>query len=510
MNRFALDDADVMVVVGSGAGGATLASRMVEAGRKVVLLEAGAHRRNEEFVNDETWASGQLVWNEPRTTSGDHPDVRAFPTAPATMGRGVGGSLLLWTGLVPRLKEHEFRARSTYGAVPGADLADWPVGLADLAPYYERAEREIGASHLFGRPPMPANNNYKVLAAGARAVGYRHVATGPYATNVEPFDGRPGTIQDGFNMQGDRHRSKWTTLVREIPRGLATGLLDLRADSRVLSITRDSSGRADGVVYLDPAGVRRRQRASVVAIAGNAIETPRLLLRSELANSSGLVGRFYTRHVTGYVVGHFDRPVRMYRGENMAGIVSDESRHDPDRGFVGGYYLELVGFGPITYGTIMESVHREGPPLAAAMEAYDRSAAMWICGEDLPMYDNRVTLDASVTDAAGEPVPHIHLDEHPNDAAMRRHGWERGTAIFAAAGATSIDTSFGLPSGHSHGTARMSDDPGEGVVDGFGRAHDVANLYVSDCSVFPTSAAANPTLTLLAFVHRQADHLLSA
>ncbi|KAA1397762.1 GMC family oxidoreductase [Aeromicrobium ginsengisoli] len=515
MNRFNLDDEDVVVIVGAGAGGGTLAMRLTQAGRKVVLLEAGKYRTNDSFVNNEAWAGSHLIWNDPRTTSGDHPDVLAFPGVPATMGRGVGGTLQIWTGLTPRLKAHELRTRSVYGDVDGAGLADWPMDLDDIAPYYERAEQEIGTSHRHGRPPMPANNNYKVFANGAKALGYRLYATGPYATNVEPFDGRPGTIQDGFNMQGDRTGAKWTTLVREIPRAIATGLLDLRTDCQALTITLDAAGRADGVVYVDPDGVRRRQRASVVAIAGNAIETPRLLLMSAerrhphgLANSSDLVGRYYTRHVTGYVLGHFERPVHMNRGENMAGILADEAKHEPARGFVGGYYLETVGLGPVAYATLLESVHREGPAFTERVEWYSHTAALWICGEDMPMPDNRVTLDESARDDFGNPIPHIHLDQHPNDAAMRNHAWDRGTALYEAVGALETTRAYGLPSGHNHGTTRMSADPNTGVVDEFGRCHDVPNLYVSDCSVFATSAAANPTLTLLALVHRQADHLL--
>ena len=402
------------------------------------------------------------------------------------------------------------------GRSRGAELADWPVQLEELVPYYERAEREIGTSHRFGRPPMPANNNYKVLANGARKIGYEHYATGPYATNVDPFDGRPGTVQDGFNMQGDRGGSKWSTRVREIPRAMATGLLDLRTGCHAVEITQSTAGRVDGVVYRDAEGRERRQRASSVAVAGNAIETPRLLLLSQnrwspmgIGNGADLVGRFYTRHVTGFVLGHFDRPVNMHRGENMAGLVGDESRHDPSRGFVGGYHLELIGLGPVGYASVLEPVHHSGPDLTELMEAYSRTAALWICGEDMPMADNRVTLDGAVTDRWGSPVPHVHMDQHPNDVAMREHAWRQGRRIYEAVGAWRTTPAPGLPSGHNHGTTRMGDSAETSVVDPFGCVHGVDNLFVSDCSMFPSSAAANPTLTLLALVHRQADHMLA-
>ena len=101
-----------------------------------------------------------------------------------------------------------------------------------MAPYYDRAEMAIGSTHRHGRPPLPANNNYKVFANGAEKIGYKFYATGPYGTNAEPYDGRPASIQDGFNFQGDKHTSKWSTAVREIPRAVATGKCDLRTEAR--------------------------------------------------------------------------------------------------------------------------------------------------------------------------------------------------------------------------------------------------------------------------------------
>ena len=114
-----------------------------------------------------------------------------------------------------------------------------------------------------------------------------------------------------------------------------------------------SKGKADGVLYIDADGKLQEQKARIVAVAGNAIETPRLLMLSGsplfpdgLANSSGQLGRNYMRHTTGSVYAKFDKPVHMYRGETMAGLIADESRHDPDRGFAGGYYMETIALGP--------------------------------------------------------------------------------------------------------------------------------------------------------------------
>ena len=128
----------------------------------------------------------------------------------------------------------------------------------------------------------------------------------------------------------------------------------------------------------------------------------------------------------------------------------------------------------------------------------------------MPQESNRVTLNASVTDKHGLPVPNVHFDDHPNDVAMRNHGYQQATLLYEAVGATSVQRTPPYPSTHNMGTARMSSRPEDGVVNEFGRAHDVPNLFVSDGSVFTTGAAANPTLTIVALALRQAEHIVDS
>ncbi|MCE7002346.1 GMC family oxidoreductase [Kibdelosporangium philippinense] len=512
MRTFEADDA-VVVVIGSGPGGATLAHQLAMRSVPVVVLEAGPWIANEEFVNDDNKAFEQLSWLEPRLATGSWSLATDFPSLPAWNARCVGGTAVLWTGVCPRFKAHEFRALSTYGGVDGAALADWPIGLAELEPFYSSAEQAIGVTHRHGKKPLPANNNYKVLAEGARRVGYRHYATGPYAGNAEPYDGRPATLQDGFNSQGDKHGSKWSPLVREIPRAIATGNVEVRTQCQAVQITLGADGRADSVIYADPSGALHRQRAVAVAVAGNAIETPRLLMLSAesrhpdgLANSSGQLGRNYMRHATGVVHGQFPEPVHHYRGENMAGVVSDESRHDPARGFVGGYYMEMISQGLPSFVTFA-TPGAWGRAYTEIIEAYTHTASIWICGEDMPQPTNRVTLSDTLKDSVGLPAPEVHYDDHPNDLALRTHAYGQAEAIMSAVGATRLLRSPAMPSGHNMGTARMSTDPATGVVNAFGQAHDVNNLYICDGSIFTTGAAANPTLTIVALAMRQAAYL---
>ena len=132
-----------------------------------------------------------------------------------------------------------------------------------------------------------------------------------------------------------------------------------------------------------------------------------------------------------------------------------------------------------------------------------------IVGEDMPQESNRITLHESEVDQHGLSVPNVHFDDHPNDVAMRNHGYAQADLLYDAVGATGTHHTPPYPSTHNMGTCRMSTSPQDGVVDGFGRSHDVPNLYVSDGSLFTTGAAANPTLTIVALAMRQAEHLVA-
>ncbi|MGL5115420.1 MAG: GMC family oxidoreductase [Beijerinckiaceae bacterium] len=510
--KFNLNDSSLVVVIGSGAGGGTLATELALKGVKVVCLEAGKRHETEDFLNDE-WASfTQLAWTDMRTTSGSWRVSKDFSNLPAWIVKSVGGSTTHWAGASLRFQEHEWKALTTYGAVKGASLLDWPIDANEMAPWYAKAEDRMGVTLTNGIPGLPGSNNYKVFEKGAKALGYQKVSTGRMAINSQERDGRPACQQVGFCFQGCKTGAKWSTLVAEIPKGEATGNLEVRPESHVLRIEHDASGKVTGVVYMDAKGVIQRQKARIVAVAGNSIESPRILLNSAsnmfkdgLANSSGQVGRNYMRHMTGSVYGVFDKPVKMWRGTTMAGIVQDEARHDPKRGFVGGYELETLSLG-IPFMAAFLDPGAWGREFTTAMDSYENMAGLWIVGEDMPQASNRITL-SSAKDKYGMPVANVHFDDHANDIAMRNHAYKQGAAIYNAVGATRTFPTTPYPSTHNLGTNRMSDKPKDGVVNKWGRTHDIKNLYLSDGSVFTTGAAENPTLTIVALALRQADHI---
>ncbi|MCK9385101.1 MAG: GMC family oxidoreductase [Nevskia sp.] len=513
MVQFAKDDDTVVVIVGSGAGGGTLANELCQKGVNVVLLEAGKRQSSATFINDEWPSFKQLAWLDTRTTSGSWRIARDFPNLPSWICKTVGGTTTHWAGASLRFHDYEFKTRTTYGGIKGANVMDWPLSLDELEPYYARAEDKMGVTRTNDIPGLPGNNNFKIMYSGATKVGYKTCHTGRMAINSRPRAGRGRCLQLGFCFQGCKSGAKWSTLYTEIPAAEATGKLELRTEAHVARIEHDAAGKANAVVYFDADGKEQRQKARVVCVAGNSIETPRLLLMSAsakypdgLANSSGQVGRNYMRHTTGSVYAYFRDPVHFYRGTVMAGVITDEVPNNPKRGFVGGYEFETISLGLPFYAAFLDP-GAWGSKFATFMDHYKSTAGMWIVGEDLAQKSNRITLNSMVKDQYGLPVPNVHYDDHPNDVAMREHAYKQGEAIYRAVGALDVIRTPPYPSTHNLGTCRMSEKASDGVCNKHGQTHDIPNLFISDGSQFTSGGAANPTLTIVSLAIRQAEYI---
>ncbi len=439
---FELSDDSVVVIIGTGAGGGVLANELAQKGVSVVSLEAGGRYLPEDYVNDEWESFGQLAWLDPRTTSGDWRVAKDFSGLPAWIVKAVGGTTTHWAGASIRFQPHEWKAKTTYGDVKGANLLDWPIDSDEMAPWYDLAEKKLGVTRTNGLPGLPGCNNYKVFEAGAKKLGYKEVHTGRMAINSQDYDDRIACQQTGFCFQGCKWGAKWSAAYTDIPRGEATGNLEVREKCQAVRIEHAEDGKVNGVVYMDADGNEQKQMAKIVCVAGNSFESPRILLNSAtsmfpdgLANSSGQVGRNYMRHTTGSVYAVFDKPVKMWRGTTMAGIIQDEARHDPSRGFVGGYELETLSLG-LPFMAAFLNPGAWGREFTTALDGYENMAGMWIVGEDMPQETNRITINSEVKDQFGIPVVDVHFDDHPNDIAMRNHAYQQGQAIYDAVGAT--------------------------------------------------------------------------
>jgi len=267
-----------------------------------------------------------------------------------------------------------------------------------------------------------------------------------------------------------------------------------------------------GVVYADANGELHEQKARAVCIAGNVVETTRLLHNSStsmfpdgLGNSSGHLGRNYMRHMTKSTVGIMPGAVNFHRGTRQSGLIFDEQYHKPERGFAGGYLIETAAMEPLMTA---QTVGDWGERTADYMENYTNLASTWVSGEDPPQASNRITFHETERDQYGLPVPILNYEFHPNSHAMFEHAAMTSKTLLESLDGKNVISVMGGGGGcHNMGVARMSANPADGVTNRWGQSHDIANLFVSDGSVFVSSGAANPTLTIVALAIRQADHI---
>jgi choline dehydrogenase-like flavoprotein len=298
---YSLNDDSVVVVIGSGAGGGTVSNELAQRGVDVVCLEAGGRlTENDAAVMDQ-----KMGWHDKRLG------------APVWVCKTVGGTTMRWSGMTPRFRDYEFRPRSTYGALEGTSLIDWPLTLDEILPYYDKAEAKMGISGTHGTPPSFETSNYKVMKAGAKRIGYREVTSERTAINSVARDGRPACQQIGFCWAGCAVGAKWSTLYTEVPKAEATGHFELRTGAMAIKVTHDTNGKVRSVIYADADGVTHEQKARAVCVAGNVVETTRLLHNSQsnlfpdgLGNSSGHLGRNYMRHVMSLTLAVMPGPVK--------------------------------------------------------------------------------------------------------------------------------------------------------------------------------------------------------
>jgi choline dehydrogenase-like flavoprotein len=506
MREYAEAEPVDFAIVGAGAGGATLAAKLAEAGFSVVVFDAGPFWRPlDEFASDEL-EQQKLYWTDPRITTGEDPIALGGNNS----GRGVGGSTVHFSMISLRLRPETFKSRSLLGYA-----VDWPITYEDLRPYYAEAERALKVSGPVRYPWGPARGPYPyrphevnapglVLARGAEALGVKWAAT-PLATVSAPRGKSPPCVYRGFCNFGCSTNAKQSALVVWIPRALAAGA-EVRDMAMVGRIELNRAGRASGVHYRrDDAW--RFQRARNVVVAGYAIETPRLLLNSAcpaapdgLANSSGLVGTHLATHASPGVWGSFEEEIRWYKGPPNMAVCEHWNYVDAGKDFHGGYAFMSQGPLPMAWAqTVTTARGLWGPALREEMLKYNHTAGLAPVAETEPRPQNRVEL-AEETDQYGLKIPRVVFSYSDNDRALQRHAMKFMREMLEAAGGrdlwTSDDTS------HLLGTCRMGADPRTSVVDADGRAWDVPNLWICDGSLFPTSGGVNPSLTIQALACR--------
>ncbi|QDH16909.1 GMC family oxidoreductase [Swingsia samuiensis] len=507
MKTYSNQDVVDVVVIGSGAGGAPLAAKLAQHGKTVVVLEAGPLFSASNHTPDEI-AARELYWLNERLSGGENPQAFGGNNS----GTGIGGSLLHYGAFMPRIDPRDFFLHRETGKG-----VDWPFGMETLLPYIEQVEHFIGVSgpshypwdeqRRYAYPPPPANSAALKMREGCDALGLRH-ADGPAAlitkTIQQPhFGTRNACVNCGACHQGCRNSAKSGADNTWLPYAVAHEA-ELRPNCFVHTIERDTQGRVSSVVYRKD-GKDYRQNCAHLVLSAGAVETPRLLLHNDIANSSGQVGKNYMTHVSTQVWGVFDDDMRPNRGYPSLTITEDMVR-PKDADFVGGYLIQSLGAMPITWATnLARGTNQKGNELAKTLLNYNRSAGIGINGECLPSAKNRVTLSEE-KDTFGIPKPLIEHSYGPNEHAMHNHAAKLLSHIWQSAGAQEIRVVD--RAAHMSGTCRMGADGSQNVVDPYGKSFDIDNLWISDHSTFPSATAANPALTIMALSLRTADAIL--
>ena len=509
-----------LCIVGAGVGGGALAQALAPTGTRILLLNRlGSLPREADnwspralftqdlYKSDETWtdaASGR-------------------PFRPA-MYHWLGGNTKVYGSALLRMRPQDF---DELGTLDGTSPA-WPISYADLAPYYDRAE---AAYHVHGRrgadpfeppagpfphPPLAHDARIAEVAAGLRAHGVRafELPMGVKMSHEDPGAGA-FVLRETFEAMGraafdgfpDLLHLKCDAEVASVEPAVAHDNVTLVTGAEVTRLVTDATGRRVTHVEATVDGEAVAFHADAFALCAGAVHSAALLLRSAseahpdgLANRSGAVGRHFMRHVTSkfYTVAtQTPNPTRFQKtlavNDFYFGVPGDAEWERVPLG-----HVHLMG--KHAGWQIVQDLGEDEVTLADADEIAGHSVDWWVQTEDLPLAENRVTLD----DRGGVVLRYRETNRRAHEklmdvleAALRQIGFDRFLRVPMPLAVVN----------HQCGTCRMGADPQTSVVGVDGRAHDLDNLWLADASVFPSSGATNPTLTIAANAFRVADGL---
>ena len=537
------------VIVGAGAGGGVVAKELATAGLSVVLLERGqwysaADCRKDDLFNQRTQVLGAAFGPDeernPRVavdSGGRETIVTPSDGGYSNNAACVGGGTFSYGAMAWRYHEKDFRMRSTYGALTssmaGSTLDDWPIAYADLEPFYEKAEWELGVSgdvsadpfkaprrKPLPMPPLAPNREYQILHPAAKRLGL-HPFDIPMLRNTVPYNGRGSCMRCrwcvGFACEVNARTGTHNTV---IPAALATGNCELRTGCMTKEVVLDSGGHATGVTYFDSRDHLQEQTADLVIVCAGAIESARLLLNTRhklfpdgLGNRYGWVGRNFQSHSYAGATGLFDTDTYDDLGPGASIAISDYNHGNP--GLVGGAMLanEFIRLPYQFMAQVPPWISEWGREHKEFVRsAFKRTIVVMGPVQELPLADARVQVDPKVKDHWGIPVARLSGTRHPHTIEIGRFiagKAEEWLKEAAAAQTWKRAPGKSLSGGqHQAGTCRMGNDPKTSVVNRNCRIHDVDNVYVIDASVHVTNGGFNPALTILANAFRTSGILL--
>jgi choline dehydrogenase-like flavoprotein len=553
------------IVVGSGATGGWAAKVLAEQGLKVLVLEAGRKVDPSKEYTDHKWPyelefrgfgnqeqlqrtqpvqrlcyacdeyGSQFFVNDlenPYTTPPDKPFnwIRS---------RQVGGRTIPWGRQSYRLSDYDFKAASRDGYGD-----DWPIGYADVAPYYDKVEEFVGVSGSYEnmpqlpdgkfQPPMDLTCGEHILRKSVAKMNdpHRRVIIGRAAILTKNIhentpDERTACHWCGHCDRGCVTYSYFCSTHSTLPAAERTGNSTLVTHAVVSHVILDkNTGRAKGVHYVD--GLTRAHReahAKFVVLCAGTLESTRILLNSPtldggygIANGSGVLGHYLMDHVMGGGAGGY---MPMLESKYLAqdgranGIYIPRFRNLDKQngkflrgyGFQGGAGQSLFGHAKSTpgFGADFKKSVRDNHPWGLGLGGF---------AECLARFENHVRINRNVVDAWGIPALHIDMEFGDNEKKLVDDAAEQAGEMLEAAGAKFVEVSKGPLSNpglaiHEVGTARMGNDPKKSVLNSFNQAHEIKNLFVTDGACYVSSACQNPTLTMMALTARACDYAVS-
>lgn len=558
-------------IVGSGAGASPVAYTMAKAGAKVLVLEKGPWLTEKEFYKDELAISTHDAYN-PKLADEQHvieeeyedEDGNSFWQGEKTSDSGwtwwngtvVGGSSNFMSGYFHRLKPIDFRLKSEFGAVKGANVADWPISYDELEPYYAMVEREVGVSGRvvqhphqeprstdFPYPPIAEVPMSSWIDKAADEIGY-HAVPVPRAVLSRPAMGRRSCEYSGYcSSYGCSSGAKGSGRAALLNHAVATGNCTIKPNAKVYKIATDDAGDITGVHFYDAQGRQQSVSAKTYVVACQAVETSRLLLASTgkkfpngLANNNGQVGKnlLFSGGGTGRGDFIYDQLSEQQVNElKVVGPFVNRALQDwyqiDDKDFTGANARGQAKGGTIDFLFHQNPISRAsgtqwgvddngedkllwGEELKQSMKqefTTYKTLRFEVFNDWLPTDDCFVALDDEVTDKWGDPVAKVRIGYHERDLEVGEYLSEKAEKLLTALGAKNISSSVsGYPATNlMAGGCRFGNDPKTSVLDKNCRAHEVENLYVTDGSFMPTGGSVPYTFTIYANAFRVAEHI---
>ena len=554
-------------IVGSGAGASPVAYTMTKAGAKVLVLEKGPWLTEQDFFKDELAISLRDVYT-PKLEDERHvveeeyerEDGSSYWQGESTEESGwsfwngnvVGGSSNFMSGYFHRLKPVDFKLKSTFGAVKGGNVEDWPISYEDMEPFYTMVDEIVGVSgkvveHPHQEPrskdfPFPPVAEHAVsgwIDKAATELGYHPIPV-PRAVLSQPSMGRRSCEYSGYcSSYGCASGAKGSGRAALLNHGVATGNLTIKPHAKVFKLASDKSGKVTGVHYYDRKGKEHIVQAETYVVACQAVETSRLLLASKseafpngLSNNNGLVGKNLVFSAGGTGSGDF------FFDEMTEEQVAQLKQVGPfvNRAIQDWYEIDDSNFngandaGKAKGGTIDFLFHQNPISRAMGSQYGDEGELVWgeslkenlktefttyktlrfeVFNDWMPTDDCFVELDNEVTDKWGDPVAKIRIGYHDQDIKVGEYLSAKAETVLRQLGAKNVSSSVSSypPSNLMAGGCRFGDDPATSVLDRNCKSHEVANLYVTDASFMPTGGSVPYTYTIYANSFRVAEHI---